>query len=138
MRVGVIGCGLIGAATARELALRGEQAVIFEACRPGHGTSTTTFAWVNAYDKQPPAYHALNVAGVRAHAELQARAAPRSPWFFQTGNLVWPEDTATATRLESWGYPLRRLTADEARVLEPDVRVPGAVDAVLLLPAEGY
>jgi glycine/D-amino acid oxidase-like deaminating enzyme len=136
MRVGVIGCGLIGAATARELQLRGAQVVIYEARSPGYGTSATTFAWVNSFDKQPRAYHDLNVAGIQAHAELQAHGATGPQWFFQTGNLLWPK-REDAARLESWDYPVRRLTLREARELEPDLRLSGNAGAILL-PDEGY
>lgn len=138
MRVGVIGCGLIGAAVARELALRDVQVVIYEAGDPGRGTSGTTFAWVNSYNKQPRAYHDLNVAGIKAHVDLQAHAPAEPRWFFQTGNLVCPEREDVTARLESWGYPARRVSLREARVLEPDLRVPDDTDSLLLLPDEGY
>jgi glycine/D-amino acid oxidase-like deaminating enzyme len=138
MRIGVVGCGLVGAALARELQLRGAQVVVYEADGPGRGTSATTFAWVNSFDKEPRAYHDLNAAGIRAHAELQALPAPGPPWFFQTGNLVWPYDDADVARLESCGYATRRLTPSEARVLEPDVRIDDDTDELLLLPEEGY
>jgi len=133
----VIGCGLVGAATARELARRGARVVIYEACAPGRGTSGTTFAWVNSYDKRPRAYHDLNVAGIRAHAELQADGGS-GRWFFQTGNLLWPGSAEETTRLESWGYRVLRLRAQEARSLEPDVRFPAGAGEILLLPDEGY
>jgi glycine/D-amino acid oxidase-like deaminating enzyme len=138
VRVGVIGCGLLGAAVARELQLRGARVVIYESSGPGRGTSGTTFAWVNSYDKEPRAYHDLNAAGIRAHADLQAQPGSSPPWFFQTGNLVWPLREDDAARLESRGYAVRRLTAEEAHALEPDVRLPAAADGALLLPEEGY
>jgi glycine/D-amino acid oxidase-like deaminating enzyme len=138
MKVGVIGCGLIGAAVARELELGGAHVVIFEADGPGRGTSGTTFAWVNSTNKAPREYHDLNVAGIRAHADLQARGAPGPQWFFQTGNLVWPEREDVTTRLERWGYPLRRITPREAHALEPDLRLPNGAERLLLLPDEGY
>lgn len=145
MRVAVIGCGLIGAAAARELALRGVQTVVYEQCRPCHGTSGTTFAWVNSHDKEPRAYHDLNVAGIRAHHELHGRGVHDSQWFFPTGSLAWAEGADDATRLrriharlESWGYSIRELTQSEARGLEPDLQLSPRVDQVLFFPDEGY
>lgn len=141
MRVAVIGCGLIGAAVARELQLLGTQVVVYEARGPGRGTTETTFAWVNSLDKQPRAYHDLNVAGIQAHAELHGRGAPGPQWFFQTGNLVWADgadDDARLARLESWGYPVRRITPRAARELEPDLRIADRAGSVLFFPQEGY
>jgi glycine/D-amino acid oxidase-like deaminating enzyme len=145
VRVAVIGCGLIGAAVARELQLRGAQTVVYEARGPGAGSSGTTFAWVNAHDKTPRTYHELNVAGIQAHLELHARAGPGNQWFFPTGNLAWTDaadDEARlahiSARLESWGYPVRRMTPTAACELEPDLRVADRVDRLLFFPSEGY
>jgi glycine/D-amino acid oxidase-like deaminating enzyme len=145
MRVAVIGCGLIGAAVARELQLRGARTVVCEARGPGEGSSGTTFAWVNSHNKEPRAYHNLNVAGIQAHFELHTRERPGAQWFFPTGNLVWAEgadDQARlariSDRLESWEYPLRRLTPRAARELEPDLRVADRVHEVLFFPLEGH
>lgn len=145
VRVAVIGCGLIGAAVARELQLRGARTVVCEARGPGEGSSGTTFAWVNSLNKEPRAYHELNVAGIQAHFELRTRESPARQWFFPTGNLVWAEgadDQARLARitdrLESWGYPLRRLTPRSAREREPDLRVADGIEEVLFFPCEGY
>ncbi len=145
IRVAVVGCGLIGAAVARELQRRGAQTVVYEARRPGAGTSATTFAWINSHDKEPRAYHDLNVAGMQAHLDLQAGPGTRGAWLFTTGNLVWADDAAGRERLErragrlaSWDYPMRELTPGEAFELEPDLRLDGEIDRVLLFPTEGY
>jgi glycine/D-amino acid oxidase-like deaminating enzyme len=137
MRLAVVGCGLIGAAVARELQRRGARTVIYEALSPGAGTSGTTFAWVNAHDKQPRAYHDLNVAGMAAHLELRAERSASDPWLFPTGNLVCGEDAAR-DRLVSWGYPVRELAPDKARELEPDLLIGKDVDRAFLFPSEGY
>jgi glycine/D-amino acid oxidase-like deaminating enzyme len=145
VRVGVVGCGLVGAAVARELQLRGVQTVVYEATRPGEGTSGTTFAWVNSLDKEPRAYHDLNVAGMQAHAELQASDRSTAEWFFPTGNLVWVSEEAAAARfagrrerLASFGYPMVELSVETARELEPGVIFDGAEESVFLFPFEGY
>src|SRR5262249_38959584 len=144
-RVAVVGCGLIGAAVARELQRRGARTIVYEAARPGAGTSATTFAWVNAHDKRPRAYHDLNVAGMEAHLELQAAEGAGERWLFPTGNLVWADDPAGAERLArrvvrlvAWDYPVQELTPGEALELEPELRIAPRVDRVLLFPTEGY
>jgi glycine/D-amino acid oxidase-like deaminating enzyme len=145
VRVAVIGCGLIGAAVARELQLRGARTVVYEGRAPGRGTSSTTFAWVNSHDKEPRAYHELNVAGMTAHVELQAKRGLGAQWLFATGNLAWADEDdgrarleSICERLDSWQYPLQRLTPTAARALEPDLRLPGTADDVFLFPHEGY
>ena len=145
MRVAVVGCGLIGAAVARELQLRGAQTVVYEARHPGAGTSGTTFAWINSHDKEPRAYHDLNVAGMTAHLELQTERRGKRRWLFPTGNLVWADDHAgverlarRVERLAAWDYPLEQLTPAAATDLEPALRIGGGVDRVLLFPSEGH
>jgi len=136
VRVAVIGCGLIGAAVARELRRRGAETVIYESRRPGAGTSGTTFAWVNAHDKQPRAYHDLNVAGMAAHLELRAEASAPAPWLFPAGNLVCGDD-ACRDRLAAWGYPVEELTPFQARELEPDL-LGDDIDRAFFFRSEGY
>jgi len=144
MRVAVVGCGLIGAAVARELQRRATQTIVYEADHPGAGTSGTTFAWINSHDKQPRAYHDLNVAGMEAHLRLQAEAGAGEPWLFPTGNLVWadpPDAERLARRVErlvAWDYPVRELTPGEALELEPELVIGKDVDRVLLFPTEGF
>ena len=145
MRVAVIGAGLLGAAAARELQSRGAQVTVYEATRPGAGTSGTSFAWVNSQSKTPREYHNLNVAGMRAHADLAAQNGPGRQWYFPTGSLQWAAGQAdaerlseTSKRLESWGYRVHRISHREAITLEPDIDIPDAVDRVVSFPWEGY
>ena len=131
MRVAVVGAGVVGAAVARAAALRGAEVTVFERGHPGVGTSGTTFGWVNAHNKEPESYFALNRAGMRAHAELQrAEPSPQS-WYFPDGNLEWAVDaghvatlTATIERLTGHGYPAEWIGRDRARALAPDARIP--------------
>src|SRR5262245_60245370 len=144
MRVAVIGCGLVGAAVARELQRRGARTTVYEADRPGAGTSETTFAWINSHDKEPRAYHDLNVAGMNAHLRLQADVGAGERWLFPTGNLVWADPPGTerlarrVERLLAWDYPVRELTPGEALELEPELMIGRDVERVLLFPTEGF
>ncbi|GAA1209873.1 FAD-binding oxidoreductase [Pseudonocardia alaniniphila] len=142
VQVVVIGAGVVGAAVALGLAERGADVTVLEAGRPGAGTSGTSFAWVNSANKEPEHYHALNHAGVRAHHEL---AGDRSPWFFPTGNLEWAVTgqhraslAARLDRLTARGYPAQRLTAEQARELEPDLMVTGEDVDFAFFPEEGH
>src|SRR5262249_54080080 len=134
MRVAVVGCGVIGAAVARELQLRGTHTIVYEADRPGAGTSGTTFAWVNSHDKHPRVYHDLNVAGMEAHLRLQTDTVARERWLFPTGNLVWTDPPGAdrlaerSARLVEWDYPVQELTPGEALELEPELVIGEDVD----------
>lgn len=145
MRVAVIGAGIIGSAVARELSRRGARVTVYEAQRPGAGTSTTSFAWVNSSHKEPRVYHDLNVAGMAAHRELAALPAGSPQWFHATGRLEWAEEAEhqadlarRIARLDDWAYASRWITRSEALALEPDLRVPEAVREVAYFPDEGY
>lgn len=141
MRAIVIGAGVVGAAVAAGLTRRGASVTVLEAAYPGAGTTGTTFAWVNSANKEPEPYFALNHAGVRAHHALADGGAP---WFSPTGNL---ERATTdehrgvlAARLERLGrrnYPARRLTAAQARELEPDLVAPADAEYAFY-PEEGH
>jgi glycine/D-amino acid oxidase-like deaminating enzyme len=139
VRVIVIGAGVVGAAVAAGLTRRGAAVTVLEAAYPGAGTTGATFAWVNSANKQPESYFALNYAGLRAHHAL----AP-GPWFFPTGNLERATTdehraimAARLERLANRDYPARRLTAAQARELEPDLITPPGAEFAFY-PAEGH
>jgi len=145
VRVAVVGAGLVGAAVARELTLLGADTSVFEAARPGHGTSGTSFAWVNSRDKRPRAYHDLNAAGMAAHGDLGRLPAPAPRWFFPAGAVGWAGDAPQAARLASAverlagsGYRAEFVAASRVRDLEPDVAVPPSAERAAFFPAEGY
>jgi glycine/D-amino acid oxidase-like deaminating enzyme len=100
---------------------------------------------VNSRSKTPQEYHNLNVAGMRAHADLAAQHGPGPQCYFPVGSLEWataPADaerlSETTKRLESWGYPVHRISHREAITLEPDIHVPHTVDHAVSFPGEGY
>ncbi len=82
----VAGAGLLGASVAYHLALAGAEVTILEMDRPGGGTSGSSFAWTNAQDKNPPAYFALNAAGVATYPGLTA--ALGGDWYHPGGDLA--------------------------------------------------
>jgi hypothetical protein len=142
LRVVVIGAGVVGAAVAAGLTRRGADVTVLEARRPGAGTTTTSFAWINAGNKNPDSYHALNHAGVHAHHEF---AGDGAPWFFPTGNLEWAvnenDRSALARRIDKAherDYPLQRLTAQQAAALEPDLIGQPPDTEYVLFPTEAH
>src|SRR3990172_5619347 len=123
----VIGAGVVGTSIAFRLTQAGIRVTILEAGYVGGGTSGASFAWINANNKPPRAYHDLNVAGMHAHAAL-ADEFGRAPWWHRSGNIEWYlDDAKRATqrekigRLRSWGYDVEWLTSAQLRDLEPDI-----------------
>lgn len=72
-RVIVVGGGILGTAIALGLSRRGAEVTVLEAASLGSGTTSTSYAWLNANGKEPHSYYAINRAGIEAH---QALAAP--------------------------------------------------------------
>ena len=60
MRITVIGAGIVGSAIAFHLARRGVQVTLLDADEPGMGASNHSFAWINAFGKEPRHYNELN------------------------------------------------------------------------------
>lgn len=142
MDVVVIGAGVVGASVAAELARRGAAVTLLERDVPGTGTSSTSFAWVNANAKEPRRYYELNFAGLRAHQEL---AAGGGEWFRGNGHVEFAVDDAhrqnlraRMERLAHRGYPVEEITPDRARELLPDVNIPADCDTIAYFTQEAH
>jgi glycine/D-amino acid oxidase-like deaminating enzyme len=140
----VIGAGVVGAHVAYRLAQRGARVTVLDAGAPGAGTSSASFAWLNAFPKTPQDYHALNAAGMAEYRGLTGELG-RASWLHQDGGLHW-RDTAeaqaalreTVDRVKGWGYPVEVVSTAAARELEPDLVIGPGVDEVVVTPSEGY
>jgi glycine/D-amino acid oxidase-like deaminating enzyme len=140
----VIGAGVMGASIAYRLAAAGASVTVLEAGRIGGGTSACSFAWTNSSDKEPRAYHELNVAGMKAHAAL-AREFGATPWWHGGGSVEWfaPAERAAqqakVDRLRSWGYAAEWITPQQLLELEPDIDPAQIGDApIAYYPDEGW
>ena len=127
MKVAVVGTGIIGASVAYRLSEGGAEVVLVDGAEPGSGTTSTSFAWVNANNKLPREYFDLNVAGMREHERL--RGELDGGWLHATGNLIWAEDQESlegrVERLRSWSYPAEMLSASAViERLEPGATLP--------------
>ncbi|WP_210381400.1 NAD(P)/FAD-dependent oxidoreductase [Microvirga zambiensis] len=139
----VIGAGVIGASVAFRLAQGGAKVTVVEAGDIGRGTSCNSFAWVNAHDKSPRAYHDLNVAGMAAHKHLAKEL--RGDWYYESGCLEWrgaadrEAHVANVGRLQDWGYNAQWITADQALSFAPSID-PAALgeSPVAWFPDEGW
>src|SRR5690348_14712217 len=84
----VIGGGIIGASVAYRLTQAGARVTLLEAGHLVGGTSGASFAWLNANNKPPLAYHILNTGGMAEHRILAAEFGS-APWLHLDGNIEW-------------------------------------------------
>ena len=132
-KVVIVGAGVIGAAIAYHLSQRDEIAVtLLERDIPGAGASGHSFAWANAFGKDPRDYHTLN----RRSLDMWYRLAHQLDvdiGIHYGGEMRWENDPQRAAQLrqriqqiQTWGYPCRIITRDEMLTLEPHLH-PGTV-----------
>ncbi len=140
----VIGGGMIGASVTYRLTRAGARVTLLEAGPLSGGASGASFAWLNANNKPPLAYHILNTGGMAEHRILASEFGS-APWLHLDGSMEWAADEAGHTalmekvaRLRDWGYQAEILTTAELRALEPDLVPPPGVEQAAFFPAEGY
>ncbi|MDO8484406.1 MAG: FAD-binding oxidoreductase [Candidatus Limnocylindrales bacterium] len=123
MSVIVVGAGLLGSSVAYHLAGPDVEVTVLDAGRPGGGTSGASFAWVNAQEKSPAGYFALNAAGVAAYPGLAASLG--GDWYHPVGDItisLGPAMTKLQERVDrhaDLGYPARTLDRAGLAALEP-------------------
>lgn len=146
MKVAVIGAGVVGASVAFRLSQQeGREVTIIDRAKPGSGTTSTSFAWLNANQKTPLEYFELNYAGLKEHFRLGAELGEAS-WLHPGGNLVWSEDEndlaelgRRVDRLRSWGYAAEWWSASQVNeLLEPRVAFPATDTPVAYFPEEAW
>ncbi|MEM7538871.1 MAG: FAD-dependent oxidoreductase [Chloroflexota bacterium] len=150
----VIGAGILGASIAFHLTLRGAQVTMVDAGNPGQKATRLSFAWMNAFGKNPYHYFDLNrrsmdmwdrfVRRLEQHQPLQHESLQSQPDVSNLsidvtwgGELHWAVTEAEAaqirerTRLiQSWGYSAQLLDAAAVKRLEPSLVLDGMLTAV--------
>ena len=148
----IVGAGIIGAATALQLARAGARVTVVAA---GGGDATAAaFGWINASFYLDDDHHRLRVLGMAAWHRLLADVPVSVDW---SGCLCWDmagDDLGrTYDQLKGHGYPVRRLTREAVAAMEPGLAAlpeealffpqegaapSGDVAAALLLAAQGH
>ena len=121
----VIGGGIVGTAIAHELRLSGAPTVLVERDVEPQGASAFSFASLTSFDEQQRDVYLLknhgmiawrqwakvygDELGVRFPGEIRWAEAP------DAGNFL----TETLSRAEQRGYPVRSISGDEVKKLEP-------------------
>jgi glycine/D-amino acid oxidase-like deaminating enzyme len=141
--VAVVGAGIVGSSVAYRLSEGGAEVVLIDGCEPGSGTTSTSFAWVNANNKLPREYFELNLAGMREHERLHAELG--GGWLHPTGNLIMPTEGELENlenrveRLLSWSYAAEMLPASTVNEkLEPQAVFPDPDTRVAHFPDESW
>lgn len=145
MKIVIIGAGVVGSALACRAATAGLAVTVVEAGVPGHGTSAGSFAWLNAHDKQPRAYHDLTVRALAEHRALGEELGDAG-WSHSGGAIEWVAGAAAITaqqdrvaRLQAWGVIVEWLDTWQLRELEPDIAPEAVGDApVAFYPGDGW
>ena len=125
------------------LSERGAEVVLVDGAEPGSGTTSTSFAWVNANNKLPREYFELNLAGMREHERLHDEIG--GGWLHPTGNLIQAKEEDQDTlerrveRLRSWSYAAELLPASTVNEkLEPEAVFPDPETRVAYFPEESW
>lgn len=131
--IAVVGAGVIGVSIAYFLSRRPNTVVaVFEQDVPGAGASGHSFAWVNAYGKNPREYHTLNRRSLdmwyrfahQLNADIGVHYGGEMRWENRTDKAIQLKNRTK--KLQNWGYPCRLISTEEMLDLEPDVMVESA------------
>jgi glycine/D-amino acid oxidase-like deaminating enzyme len=141
LKVAVVGAGIVGSSVAYRLSEGGAEVVLIDGANPGSGTTSASFAWVNANNKLPREYFELNLAGMREHERLHNEIG--GAWLHPTGNLIVPTDEEDlerrVERLRSWSYAAEMLPASTVNEkLEPEAVFPDPHTMVAYFPEESW
>ena len=141
-KVVIVGAGIIGATLGYHLSRRkGITVTLLERDVPGAGASGHSFAWANAFGKDPRDYHTLNRRSLDMWYRL-AHHLDTDIGIRYGGEMRWENNPQRATQLreriqqiQAWGYPCRLITSDEMLALEPHLH-PGTVLAASFSEAD--
>ena len=143
MRIAVIGAGIVGGAIAFQFARRGVVVTLIDSGEPGMGASSHSFAWINAFGKEPRHYNRLNRRSLDSWDRF-ARLLDADIGLRWGGHLTWAatEDDgerlrSRVSRLQSWGYAARLIDGTEMERLEPQIRF-GDVAAAAISDNDGH
>ena len=143
LKVAVIGAGIVGSSVAYRLSEGGAEVVLIDGAEPGSGTTSTSFAWINANNKLPRDYFELNLAGMGEHERLRDEIG--GDWLHSTGNLIWAADEEQENleirveRLRSWSYAAEMLPASTvSKELEPEATFPDPDLQIAHFPEESW
>ncbi|KPA38228.1 opine oxidase subunit b [Fusarium langsethiae] len=133
----VIGAGIVGASIAWHLAKHTKVTIIAEDI--GGPASSASFAWLNASSTSDKSYHDFRVRSLKRWKEIESEL-PGLPITWN-GSVNWHKPAETLMNkqdsLESWGYGVKRMSADEIRTKEPGIEYANIPEWGLCYTGEG-
>lgn len=131
----IVGSGIIGISLAYKLSQRKNTSIrVIDSEYPGCGATAHSFAWVNAFGKEPRNYHTLNRRSLdmwyRLSEQLDSDIGIHFGGELRWENTQWGAKTLLnrVQQLQGWGYPCRIISKEELLALEPEL-TPGNVIA---------
>jgi glycine/D-amino acid oxidase-like deaminating enzyme len=133
----IIGAGIVGASIAWHLAKHTKVTIIAEDI--GGPASSASFAWLNASSTSDKSYHDFRVRSLKRWKEIESEL-PGLPITWN-GSVNWHKPAETLMNkqdsLESWGYGVKRMSADEIRMKEPGIKYANIPEWGLYYTGEG-
>ncbi len=136
----VVGGGIVGCTSAYYLARKGLNVAIVEKAEIGGGTTSNSFAWVNATAKVfNEAYHRLNASGHQMYCDLMVEFGEDNLGAQPMGALgvVCRSDTGgyaaaqeQARLLDEYDYPHAWVGVKQLRTMEPHIAFADDAEAI--------
>ena len=136
----VVGGGIVGCTSAFYMARKGMKVALVERAKIGCGTTSNSFAWVNATAKVfNEAYHRLNASGHQMYCDLMVEFGEEHLGAQPMGALgvVRRSDAGgyaaaqeQARLLEAYDYPYAWIGVRELRTMEPHIAFPDDAEAI--------
>ena len=136
----IVGGGIVGCTAAFYMTRKGLKVALVEKDTLGCGTTSNSFAWVNATAKVfNEAYHRLNAAGHNMYCDLMVKFGEDNLGAMPMGALgvVLKSDTAgyaaakeQARLLTEYDYPHAWIGREELRTMEPHIDFPEDAEAI--------
>ncbi len=139
----MVGGGSIGLSTAHALARRGLRIAVVEQGALAGGTTSNSFAWLNATTKLDDAhYHHLNAAGMARYRDLAATYGSNHIGMHGRGNIDWSDAEnvsqignlrAVSERMHELNYRHELLDRQQLTELEPNITFPDEAVGLLAM-----
>lgn len=133
----VIGAGIVGASIAWHLAQHTKVTIIAEDI--GGPASSASFAWLNASSTNDKSYYEFRARSLKRWREMERELLGLPVTW--NGSVNWHKSAQTFIQkqesLESWGYGVKRLSANDIRSREPEIEFTSIPEWGLCYTEEG-
>ena len=143
-RVAVVGGGVLGVATAAQLARRGASVTLFTEAALASGASGRSLSWLNSYGPRTPEYHRLRLLGLDRYRTFSTEVDAAAYLRFD-GGLTWPAPGEVAGHRAAYehmrrvGYAAEWLTAQQVADRTPGIDITAIPDeGAIFNPSEGW